>query len=115
MYEQLPSASPAIQWRWRAVVDEPGSHRVAANEYWGISFIRYVDGTLAAELNEPTLQARTVDSIQGEAYWGVALRAHVVISGVDKSSLLGVTVPMPVHDGQVQIATHWLRYHDGLT
>lgn len=107
MYEQLSSASPAIQWRWRAEADEPGRHRVAANEYWGVSFIRRVVGTLAAELNGPTVQARSVDSIRGEVYWGVALRAHVVVSGVDKSSLLGETVSMPVHDGWVHIAGHW--------
>ena len=47
--------------------------------------------------------ARTVASIRGESYWGVELGAHVLVPGVDKSAILGITAELPIEDGLVRL------------
>ncbi|SDY70223.1 Helix-turn-helix domain-containing protein [Micromonospora pattaloongensis] len=98
MWEEGASRHPAIRTIWRAHVEEPGRYLLAANEFWGISFIRHTDGTVSAELDGPTVQARTTTSVRGEDYWGLELRAHVFVQGVEKMTLLEATHRLPVTD-----------------
>ncbi|KUM35272.1 hypothetical protein AR689_14585 [Arthrobacter sp. EpRS71] len=96
MYEQKPSSSPAINSVWRAFVEEPDIYTDPANEFWGLAFTRHSDATLRAELIGPSLQPRVLESIQGDNYWGVEFRSHVVIDGASKQSILGETVELAV-------------------
>lgn len=96
MYEQSFSALPAIRSVWRAVVDEPARYVDPANEYWGLAFTRRPDETLRAELIGPSLQPRDVESLRGDAYWGVEFPAHVVVSGAPKVSIMGAALDLPV-------------------
>ena len=70
-----------------------------ANEYWGLAFTRRSDHSLRAELIGPSLQPRTLESGEGDAYWGVEFRAHIVMKGATKESVLGATVDLAV-DGE---------------
>jgi AraC-like DNA-binding protein len=106
VWEEHPGTSPAVRRRWRAFVEVPGRYPIAASEYWGISFIRRGDGSLAAELDGPTLAAQVVESVEGESYWGVELAAHVFVPGVDKHLITGATIALPVQDGCVRIGEH---------
>lgn len=103
MYEERASASAAARLVWRAVADRAGRYPTEASEYWGISFVRGADGAVRAELNGPRLEARIVESDAGDEYWGVELRAHVVIRGADKRAIAGATVPLDVRGGTVSV------------
>ncbi|GAB3811230.1 helix-turn-helix domain-containing protein [Micromonospora zhanjiangensis] len=106
MWEEHASRHPAIRTIWRAHVEEPGRYLLEASEFWDLSFIRHTDGTFSAELDGPTVQARTTASVQGEDYWGLELRAHVFVQGVAKSTVLGGTDRLPVTDGCLLLGSH---------
>lgn len=103
MWEQRTSTSPEIRTVWRAFADEAADYTDEASEHWGLSFIRRVDGSFAAELAGPRIESLPIRAIAGEAYWGVELAAHVVIPGVDKAVLRGAIAELPVTDGRVSI------------
>lgn len=109
VYEQLASSSLAIECRWRASAEMDDTHRVSASEHWDIMFTRRQDGSYSAELGGPTLRARVLDSWAGEQYWGVQLAAHVAIADIDKATLLGATVALPIDGDTVTIAGSTLR------
>lgn len=107
MWEERPGTGDAVRLTWRARVDQPGRYRLSGSEYWGISFIRRADGSLAGELDGPTLTAREVDSFSGEEYWGLELRPYVFVRGLPKRLVLDATVPLLVRDGQVELGGRW--------
>lgn len=106
MWKEHPGTSPAVRRRWCAIVEVPGRYAIAASEYWGISFIRRGDGSLAVEFDGPNVAAKVVESREGETYWGVELAAHVFVPGVDKQVIMGATVALPVQDGWVRVGEH---------
>ncbi|MDO5677062.1 MAG: helix-turn-helix domain-containing protein [Propionibacteriaceae bacterium] len=71
------------------------------SQYWAISFARRPDGVTRVEIEGPSLAARTVESVEGEEYWGVELAAHVMLRGAPKDSLLGGVVTILAKDGAV--------------
>lgn len=107
MWWERAGSSALVRTVWSAAVEEPGRYPVAGSEYWGLSFIRRADETTAAELDGPCLTLRVVEGVVGESYWGVELAPHVVVPGAGKQAVLGATVPLPVRDGEVQLAGRW--------
>ncbi|ALV47111.1 hypothetical protein MB46_18075 [Arthrobacter alpinus] len=103
MYQQISSSIPAVNCLWRAVVDEPATYIDPANEYWGLAFTRRSDRSFRAELIGPSLDPRELESRRGDAYWGVEFRAHVVIEGATKSSVLGATVDLGVDGNHFEL------------
>lgn len=96
MYEQNASASPLINCRWHAIATEDGTYNDPASEHWGLGFTRHQDGTYGAELIGPSLRARTLSGQAGEECWGVELKAHVILHGIDKRAVLGELAPLAV-------------------
>ncbi len=86
---------------WRAFADEDADYVDDASEHWGLSFIRGVDGELAAELAGPRIEGLPIRGHRGESYWGVELAAHVMVPGVDKALLRGAIARLPVEGGCV--------------
>ena len=103
MYEQRTVASPLVNCIWRATADSDGIYSDPANEYWGIGFIKHVDGTMSADLFGPSITPRTLKGYKGEEYWGIEFYAHVAIRVVDKAGVLGLAIPLPAEDGQLII------------
>ncbi|MDX2776056.1 AraC family transcriptional regulator [Streptomyces caniscabiei] len=106
MYEQRILASSLVHLVWRAVAKYDGTYSDPANEYWSIGFVRHVDGATSADVYGPSLVPRTVDSHQGEAYWGIEFHAHVAIRHVDKGDILNSDTPLFVEDAHVFLAGH---------
>jgi hypothetical protein len=106
VWEQRRSTSADIRTVWRGLRRRGRRLRDGASEHWGLSFIRRADGSLAAELAGPRVEALPIRSRVGETYWGVELAAHVMIPGVDKALLRGDIVELAVADETVVIAEH---------
>lgn len=106
VWELRGSTNPEILAVWRAHVDQAADYTDEASEHWGLSFIRRVDSSFAAELAGPRIESLPIRSRRGESYWGVELAAHVVIPGVDKAVLRGAIAELPVADDQVTIRAH---------
>jgi AraC-like DNA-binding protein len=84
---------------WRAFAEEDADYVDDASEHWGLSFIRGVDGELAAELAGPRIEGLPIRGHRGESYWGVELAAHVMVPGVDKALLRGAIARLPAEGG----------------
>lgn len=103
MWEQRSSIRPEIRTVWRAFVVEDAEYVDDASEHWGLSFIRRVDGELAAELAGPRIEGLPIRAYRGESYWGVELAAHVMVPAVDKALLRGAIAGLLVEGGWVVI------------
>ena len=107
VWEERPGRIAEVRTVWRAEVTAAGRYPINGSEYWGISFIRRVDGTLAGELDGPTFEVHEVDSVQGERYWGVELAPWVTVQGLPKQPILGLTLALQVDGSRVRLDDAW--------
>lgn len=106
MYEELHPESPVLECVWQARETRDERYLVPAVEYWDLWFRRASDGKVAAHIAGPTRGHRWVRTTAGEHRWGIQLKAHVVLPGVDKRLLLGGEQELSVDGGRVTLAGH---------
>lgn len=115
LYEERRLDSPHIECVWQARSVREERYLVPAVEYWDIWFARQPGGGSVAGLSGPSLGHRWISSVVGEHGWGVQLRAHVVVLGASKRTLLGGEQRLPVDDGRVVFGEHrvpWPAYDE---
>lgn len=102
MYSVITSTLPSVECLWRIQGLTLTDHRSGlwidpARETWGLAFTKRVDATMRAELIGPSHHHHVQEGGEpGNVYWGADLHPHFKLRGIDKSSLTGKFVQLPV-------------------
>lgn len=110
MYEEHHPDSPLVECMWQARATQDEHYLVSAVEYWDLWFTRSTTGELGAGLGGSSMGHRWIRSQIGEHSWGVQLKAHVVMPGVEKQLLTDGEQQLTVKAGQVVIVGHTVRF-----